>query len=254
MRLVTAGLDGLMRIHSWDSATGQLRFLHGINLNGDMAETGGVAITSMASTFTGDRLAIGTSAGKILVRQMGPSVTPRKRVGNPPAGTYAFFIRGMNAGPVAGDHIANTGVLSGKKRKLATYDLAIRKFRYGDALDDALLTRNAQTVVAVLEELGRRRGLKQALSNRDEESLEPVLAFTARYISQPQFSALLIGVANILIDIYGEIAGQSETIDELFMKLRNQVMAECHCQKSLFRVLGQLDAVITQAEMETRDI
>ncbi len=32
-------------------------------------------------------------------------------------------------------------------------------------------------VVAVLEELGKRRGLTVALANRDEELLEPILSF-----------------------------------------------------------------------------
>lgn len=275
MRLVTAGLDGLMRIHAYDTATGQLRFVHGINnLN---AGTGGtklsttednfdgsgggssIAITSLAATFTGDRIAIGTALGTVLVRQMGVSVPQRKRKGEPPAGTFAFFTRGMNADPVAGDHIVLAGTNSSssittKKRKLAKFDLALKQFRYGDALDAALETRIPQAVVAVLEELGKRRGLTIALSNRDEESLEPILAFTARYVTRPRSSALLIGVANKLIDIYAEVAGQSETIDELFAKLKNQVTEECRTQKVLFRVVGQLDTVLTKAEMDQRNI
>ena len=101
-----------------------------------------------------------------------------------------------------------------------------------------------------MEELGKRRGLAIALSNRDEESLEPILSFTVRYIGRPRFSALLIGVANMLIDIYGDVAGQSEVIDELFAKLKNQVTTECRAQKMLLRVVGQLDAIMTAVEMD----
>jgi U3 small nucleolar RNA-associated protein 15 len=104
--------------------------------------------------------------------------------------------------------------------------------------------------VAVLEELGKRRGLTIALSNRDEETLEPILSFTVRYITRPQFSSLLIGVAHKLCDIYESVAGQSETIDELFSKLKSQVYVECRVQKSLLRIVGQLDAIMTMAEME----
>jgi U3 small nucleolar RNA-associated protein 15 len=246
MRLVTGGLDGLLRIHTYDSETGQLRPIHGIALNNN---SGG--ITALAATFAGDRLAIGTTTGTVLVRQVGPSIQPRKRTADPPAGTYAFFTRGKNADPVAGDHVVTTA--GSKKRKLTKFDEALKQFRYGDALDEALETRIPQAVVAVLEELGKRRGLTIALSNRDEESLEPILAFTVRYITRPRFAALLIGVANKLVDIYGDVAGQSETIDELVVKLRNQVMLECNTQKMLFRVVGQLDAILTQAEMENLD-
>jgi len=94
--------------------------------------------------------------------------------------------------------------------------------------------------------LGKRRGLKIALSNRDEESLEPVLAFLTRYIARPRFSALLMGVAHSILDIYGDaiITGQSETIDELLDKLRQQVAAETRTQRKLLRLAGQLEAAI----------
>lgn len=105
--------------------------------------------------------------------------------------------------------------------------------------------------MAVLEELGKRRGLTIALSNRDEESLEPILSFTVRYIARPQFSSLLIGVAHKLCDVYGGVTGQSETIDELFDKLRNRVRDECRVQRSLLKIVGQLDSIMTaSAEME----
>jgi U3 small nucleolar RNA-associated protein 15 len=60
----------------------------------------------------------------------------------------------------------------------------------------------------------------------------------------------LIGVAHKLCDIYESVAGQSETIDELFSKLKSQVYVECRVQKSLLRIVGQLDAIMTVAEME----
>ena len=103
------------------------------------------------------------------------------------------------------------------------------------------------------EELGRRRGLTIALSNRDEESLEPVLAFTVRYITRPRFAALLIGVSHKLIDIYGEVAGQSETIDELFVKLRKQVSSEIKVQKTLMRLIGQVDGSMAASELDEQD-
>ena len=134
-----------------------------------------------------------------------------------------------------------------------SFDVALQQFRYGDALDVALETRQPPSVAAVLEELGRRpNGLTIALSNRDEESLEPLLAFTARYIARPRYSALLIGVANHLLDIYGDVAGESETMDELLNKLKNQVSTEVKTQMLLWRLVGQLDSVLTEAEQLER--
>ena len=234
-RILSGGIDGLLRVHAWDNKMGRLEYLHGINLH--------TPITSLAATVNADRLAIATIDGTVLVRQRGPSLTNHKRKRPPPGGTYAFFTRGMNVDAVADDYV----VTAGKKRKLQKFDVALKQFRYGDALDESLETRNPQVVVAVLEELGKRQGLTIALSNRDEETLEPILSFTCRYITRPRFSSLLIGVANTLIDIYGSVAGQSETIDELFAKLQNQVSAECKMQKMLMRVVGQLDATLAKS-------
>lgn len=103
-------------------------------------------------------------------------------------------------------------------------------------------------IVAVLEELGRRRGLVTALSNRDEETLEPILAFTTNFISNPKFTPLLVGVANKLCDIYSNVFGQSETIDEYFEKLQIQVKSECRTQSSLLQLIGQIESVMYASE------
>jgi U3 small nucleolar RNA-associated protein 15 len=241
-RILTGSLDGYIRVHQWSSDTGRLVHIHGVKV----AE--GVPITALAVNATGSRIAIGTTAGNVLVRQRGPSVQQKKRTREARAGTYAFFTRGANVAIDASSASANNDyVLSSgqsKKRKLRKYDLCLKQFRYGDALDEALETRMPQIVVAVLEELGKRRGLTIALSNRDEETLEPILAFLIRYLARPRFTSVLIGIAHKMIDIYGKVAGQSETIDELFVKLKMQVRNECRAQKSLLKLIGQLDAIM----------
>ncbi len=108
-------------------------------------------------------------------------------------------------------------------------------------------------IIAVLEELGRRKGLVIALSNRDEESLEPLLAFTASFISNPKYTPLLIGVANQLCDIYANVLGQSDSIDEYFEKLHVRVRNECRTQSTLNQLIGQIDAVMYAAEMDSND-
>lgn len=238
-RILTAALDGMIRIHTWSSTKGELKYIHGVKLS--------EPITSLAFNETYSRMAIGTTTGQVLFRQEGLNIQSHKRKRDPKAGTFAFFTRGQNVDAKAEDYC----VTESKKRKLAAFDLALRQFRYGDALDEALATRQPPSVFAVLEELGRRRGLAIALSNRDEESLEPILSFTVRYIARPQFSSLLIGIAHILCDIYGNVAGQSEIIDELFGKLKNQIHEEIAVQKSLLRVSGMLSSLLTVQQQES---
>jgi U3 small nucleolar RNA-associated protein 15 len=239
-RLVSGGLDGYLGFHAWDGSTGTIvPDLYGTRLRNDEG------ITALGGTAF--RIAIGTVRGRVHVRDraVGTSSSSRKRAAaQPRAGTYSFFARGMNATAGAGDYVVGADAGVDKKRKLHAYDVALKQFRYGDALDEALGTRAPKIVAAVLEELGRRRGLRIALSSRDEETLEPILAFTVRYIGQPRFAALLIGVSHMLIDIYSDVAGQSETIDELFAKLRTQVSTEARIQRKLLGVVGQLDGLI----------
>ena len=238
-RILTSGLDGLLQFHSWDSITGSVQHLYSTKIHES-------SITSVVMDEQGDRIAIGLASGHVLVKMRGPSIEQQKRR-EPHAGTYSFFQRGMNVKPKEEDYKVTTSS-RGKKRKQRNFDVAIRQFRYADALDDALSSRRPNDVIAVLEELGKRRALTIALSNRDEERLEPVVAFAIRYISKPHFTAQIIGLSNKLIDIYQSVAGESEVVDELFRKLKVQIKNECRTQQSLMRVVGQLDAVIASSD------
>jgi U3 small nucleolar RNA-associated protein 15 len=231
MRILSAGLDGLIQFHSWDAKTGSMRHLYSTKLN--------ESITSVATDTSGDRFAFGTVSGEVVFRMKGPSVVHKKRLSDPRAGTYSFFQRGMNAVPTAGDYTVTSS--SQKRRKLNRWDFAMKKFRYAEALDEVLQTKHPRVIMGVLEELGKRRALTHALSNRDEESLEPLLSFVIRNIRRPHFTGVLIGVAHKLIDIYGIIAGESDVVDELFKKLKHQIALECRDQKALMLLVGQIE-------------
>jgi U3 small nucleolar RNA-associated protein 15 len=100
-----------------------------------------------------------------------------------------------------------------------------------------------------VEELCRRSGLAIALSNRDEETLEPLLSFVARYISNPRYARLLIQVSDSLLDLYSSVIGHSDAIDELFLKLCKHVKGEVTFQRQVMKCLGALDGIISVATM-----
>ena len=75
------------------------------------------------------------------------------------------------------------------------------------------------------------------------------MSFTVRFVDDPLYTPHLIGVAHILCDIYGTLRGQSAMVDELFDTLREKVANECTIQKMLLRLLGQINYVMTTAEI-----
>jgi len=149
-RLITAGLDGLIRIHSADDLfvpetkteskskiEMSFPYLHGVKTS--------LPITALAISPDSTRLVVGTSTGFVTVRQRAkyvPQGVKRKSSYQPKAGTYSFFMRGASAGPDVDDHV----VLLQKKKKLRKYDSMLQKFRYGDALDEALTSRDSRAV------------------------------------------------------------------------------------------------------------
>ena len=242
--IVTVGLDGLLRIHSAsneDIASGTLPYLHGMQIT--------EPISALSVSPDMNRIAIGTTTGVVMVYQrrrllLAVAAAAATAAKEPRHGTYSYFTRGANEKSHDPDDYM---LLHQKKQKLAEYDVLLRKFRYGDALDAVLAKRQPQAVIAVIEELGKRCGLIIALSNRDEESLDAILSFTTRFIDNPQYTSHLIGVAHILCDIYGPLLGQSAVVDELFVKLRSKVAMECAVQKMLLRLVGQIDYVMNTA-------
>lgn len=246
--IITAGLDGLLRVHSAsneDLISGSLPYLHGMQIT--------EPISALAVSSDMNRIAIGTTTGIVMVYQRrrvllatAAAASSTMAAKEPRHGTYSYFTRGANEKSNDPDDYM---LMHQKKQKLAEYDLLLRKFRYGDALDAVLAKRQPQAVIAVIEELGKRCGLTIALSNRDEESLDAILSFTTRFIDNPQYTSHLIGVAHILCDIYGSLLGQSAVVDELFAKLRAKVAMECAVQKMLLRLVGQIDYVMNTAEI-----
>ena len=183
-RLLTSGLDGLVKVHE----LGTWAVLHSMHYD--------APVISLAASPDNTRLVAGCGDGSLVVKQRKVKVadlvreTKQARVLR--GGSYRYFLRGQGSAAASDD----VRVSGGRKVKLAAYDVHLKAFSYRAALDAALLSGSDITVTSMFEELIARRGLSTALSGRDDDSLEPVLTFLLRHISDPRFTPLLLDVTN----------------------------------------------------------
>ncbi|EDO31974.1 predicted protein [Nematostella vectensis] len=200
-------------------------------------------ILSLAVSPDDSHIVVGMSDGLLSIKHRNnnmeeTSTLPPPR---PRPGSFKYFIRGQNYKPTEDD------VVVSEKRKtyLNKYDKLVKNFEYAAALDAILqpLSNHPPVVVAILQELIRRGGLERALSGRDEEGLVPILYFLIRNITNPRYTVVLIDVANILLDMYSPIIGQSPNIDQLFTSLREGITKELDFSQQACELLGALDTI-----------
>lgn len=231
-RLISGSLDGHLKIY--DLKTYELT--HGFKYKS--------GVLSFGMSPTNSHLFAGTVDGILAVRRRSVKKAEQFELASKQAiirgGTYKYFLRGKNAKPTPADYTVATI----RHKRLAPYDRALRKFDYKVALNAALDTRSPIVVASMLEELRLRVGLKRALAGRDEETLEPLLAFLIKYVTDPKYTSLLIRVCTIVCDLYAPKLSQSQLIDNLFFKLREKLTEELRVQKHLMEVMGMMDSVM----------
>ena len=78
------------------------------------------------------------------------------------------------------------------------------------------------------------------------------MSFLIKYISNPRYSKLLIGVCTELVGMYSNVLGQSPSIDNLIYKLNKRVKEELALQTNMLKLIGALDLVIAQGKLKAQ--
>lgn len=154
---------------------------------------------------------------------------------------YRTFIKGKIYTKQRDDIVINRPA----KKHLEWYDRDLKSFRISKALDRVLepncVIKTPEVTVSIIKELNRRGVLANALAGRDEKEITRVLNFLIRNLSQPRFAPVLINAAEIIIDIYLPVIGQSSVVDKKFIVLQGLVEKEIDYQRELLETLGMMD-------------
>ncbi|KAI9010407.1 WD40-repeat-containing domain protein [Phycomyces nitens] len=235
-RLITGSLDQHVKVYNVQD----YKVVHSVKYP--------APVLSVALSPNDTHLVAGMANGLLSIRQRqvksSESITKKKQQEYIRDGTYKYFMRGQTG--AAQDDFA---VEYKRQSRLSKYDQFLKKFQYGNALDEVLRTstKSAVVVVALLQELIHRDGLKTAITGRDDVSLEPLVRFLVKNIHHPRYTKLLVDVADVVIDVYTPVFGQSPLIDDLMKQLSTKVKQEITFQKELTQTIAALDMIFTRS-------
>jgi U3 small nucleolar RNA-associated protein 15 len=265
-RLLSASLDGLLKVHT----LGTLALAHTQRFGG--------ALLSLALPHDNSRLAVGGADGAVTVRarmaRLGDALLERREAEMLRGGGYRFFLRGRGAGQAAPAAEGGEGG-GGSGRALRPHDRLLRAFDHGGALAAALATRSPATIAALLRELLARGALRGALAGARgvsggsvsggaleaagaSPSLEPLLAFAVRHLPHPRYAALCADVLGAVADVFAPLlessgggggggGALSALLEGHFARVAAAVGGELDTQRQLLGLQGQLDALMAAA-------
>jgi len=234
-RLVTTSLDRQLKFHEIST----FKTVHSLSLPSP--------ILSAAVAPDDSFICVGMSDGLVqfLHRRVPPTLEEREaeRLAKAPFHKYRRFTQMPTVSP---DDLV---VQEDKKAKESRHDHFLRKFEYSKALDQVLkpyvMKKHPDYTYSVLRELQRRNGLRTAIAGRDEKSLVPLLQYLHRNITDARFSAFLIEVIDLTLELYASTIGTCPQTDRIFVDIRKRVDKETRTLRQLMMLKGPLDLVLT---------
>lgn len=153
---------------------------------------------------------------------------------------YRYFGRGVQSKAAEGELVVDNEY----KRKIREYDVLFRKFRYGEVLDLAFDTDRVDLTISILQELVLRNGIKDALANRDPQTICKILSFFSKKIHNPKYSNTVLPLTLLLTDMYSSLTDISPPLHQAFKALQAEVEEEYKQQSKALSILGIIDYLI----------
>jgi U3 small nucleolar RNA-associated protein 15 len=130
-----------------------------------------------------------------------------------------------------------------KKPRQKEWEHLLHKGRYREALNQALKSGDNITIITLLTTLRYRSALRASLEGRDENSLQPIMRWVYRNISQTSFVAMCVEVAMNIMDLYSRHLGQSKVLEGQVAKLHKRVREEVERAQQAGMMVGMLGLV-----------
>ncbi|KAL6113738.1 utp15 [Pungitius sinensis] len=235
-RLLSASLDRHVKVYN----TTNFKVVHNLDY--------AASILSLALAPDDESIVVGMTNNILSIRHR---KSPEESKGVPGQQrrrpSYRVSVKGKNYAPKQEDYLVSKPV----KEYLAQYDKQLKKFNVSRALDAALeiwrRKRNPEVMVAVIKELDRRGTLKNALAGRDEQGLASLLHFILGNVVDPRFAPVLVTAAEMILDVYKQVVGQSPLVDRQLLRLQELLEKEIGYQQDLMEVLGMLDTMFASS-------
>lgn len=95
-------------------------------------------------------------------------------------------------------------------------------------------------VLTLLTALRHRSAMRTALQDRDEVTLQPILRWLTKYMSDPRYLAVAVDVGVLIVDIYSVYVGQSPEFDNSIKALHGRVRREVERAQQACQTEGML--------------
>jgi U3 small nucleolar RNA-associated protein 15 len=132
------------------------------------------------------------------------------------------------------------------KKKESVWERHLRQGRFTEALDYILTAESVSSiqVLTVLTALRHRSAMRAALEGRDEITVQPILRWVVKHITDPRYVSICVDASLILLDLYAEHVGGSQELDEAFKMLHQRVKKEVESAQQACQTGGMLEMLM----------
>ncbi|KAH8275699.1 hypothetical protein KR044_002988, partial [Drosophila immigrans] len=221
------------------------------------------AVVSLGVAAKDQAVVVGMVDGLVSIRRM---VDDSSKANQPGSGQNKFAqqprrkyqIRQRIAPPNTTEQVDHVVRIGRKRLPQRIFDPHLRKFNYKEALDSVLLPlyieSQPELIVALINELLHRKGLRRALTDRPEQTIVRFIKFVCAHVGEVRFMRVLLNAASQVLDVFESttIAYSNDLVNAL-KELSYVMREEMRLTRELLQLKGALEMIIGGA-LDNNDV